>query len=84
MSAGHDLSKIRVQQAWMVTLNPMVQVDSHRHCYIAQMVERVTVNHHVAGSIPAIAAKFAVLAHQVERLFCIQDARGSSPRSGTI
>jgi hypothetical protein len=46
-------------------------------------VEQVTVNHFVAGSIPAFAA-IAPVAQSVEQLTFNQLVRASSPRGCTI
>src|SRR5699024_4861727 len=57
------------------------------HSAIAQSVERVTVNHDVAGSSPAcgvyffvfLPRQFAALAQQVERFHGKEEVIGSNP-----
>ncbi len=46
--------------------------------------EQVTVNHFVAGSIPAFAAILAPLAQLVEQLICNQQVVGSIPSGCSI
>ena len=56
---------------------------------IAQLVERMTVNHDVAGSSPACGVFFcfndyigAALAQSVERFHGKEEVAGSNPASG--
>ena len=51
---------------------------------IAQLAERMTVNHDVVGSSPTCGVKFyiAALAQQVERIHGKDEVAGSSPASG--
>lgn len=52
-------------------------------CAVAQSVEQVAVNHPVAGSIPARAAR-ARVAQLAERLFRNQEVAGSFPAPGSL
>ena len=63
------------------------------HSAIAQLVERMTVNHDVVGSSPTCGVFFftkisklifAVLAQQVERFHGKEEVTGSTPVNGFI
>ena len=50
-----------------------------KYSLLAQLVERVTVNHDVIGSSPIQGAIYSRLAQSVERMTVNHDVTGSSP-----